>query len=157
MGYQIGGKFLSIDYGSLEVGKLGGSNCITGGSATSRELIGNTWNENNLDAKYPMFYYGGSGAQGGTSIGSNNYTDLALFDASYLSLKNVTLGYTFPSKWMNKAKISNLRVYISADNSLMIYKHSGVDPRRSLIGGVDLGASGYPALAVYSFGVNLDF
>ena len=155
--YQIGGKFLSIDYATGEDGKYTGSAAVTDGAPVSRELMGNTWSETNLDAKFPMIYYGGASYQGGGNATGRLYTDLALFDASYLSLKNVTLGYTFPSKWMNKAKISNLRIYLSADNSLMAFAHSGVDPRRSLVGGTDLGAAAYPALAVYSFGVNLDF
>ena len=157
--YQIGGKYYSVEYANGgDGGRYNGSSNIRNNErAISRELYGNTWSENRPDAKFPMLCYSSSG-DGGAAIGdTQNYTDLALFDASYLSIKNITLGYTFPSKWMSKAKISNLRIFASADNPVMIYSHSGVDPRRSISGGTDLGAAQYPYLAVYTFGINLDF
>ena len=158
-GYQIGGKFLSVDYASAEAGKYMTSVNLNdnGNAAISRELLGNTWTPENPDAKFPMNRYTGTAASCGGNLGSWNYTDLALFDASYLSIKNITLGYTFPNKWMNKAKISNLRIYASADNPCLIYSHSGIDPRWCMTGGMEVGAYSYPYLAVYTFGINLDF
>ena len=158
-GYQIGGKFLSVDYASAEAGKYMTAVNMNdnGGAAMSRELLGNTWTENNTSAKFPMLRYTGNAASAGANTGSWNYTDLALFDASYLSLKNITFGYTFPTTLLKKAKISGLRMYVSADNSVLLYKHSGVDPRWCMTGGMDVGAYSYPYLAVYTFGINLDF
>lgn len=40
----------------------------------------------------------------------SRYSDYFIEDGSYLKLKNVTLGYTFPHKWMRKAKIESLRI-----------------------------------------------
>ena len=82
---------------------------------------------------------------------------MSVFDASYLSFKNITLGYTFPNKWLQKAKIANLRIYASADNPILISGHSGFDPRRCMTGGLEIGVYSYPYLATYTFGVNLDF
>lgn len=157
--YQIGGKFLSVDYGSAEGGRYMpmqgyGDNA---GTSISRELLGNTWNENNLSAKFPLNTYTGNPKDFGANLGSWNYTDLALFDASYLSIKNITLGYTLPKSLVNKVKISNLRIYVAADNPVLLYSHSGIDPRWSMVGGMEVGAYSYPYLSVYTFGVNLDF
>ena len=98
-------------------------------------------------------------ARGGTGLanGAENATDIALFDASYLSVKNITLGYTFPKKWMNKAKIANLRIYASADNPVLIYGHKGVDPRWNMVGSLTVGPFTYAYLTTYNFGVNIDF
>ena len=132
-------------------------NNIAQPAAVSRELLNNTWSEENQSAKFPMVYYNSAVTQSGCTLGSWNYTDLALFDASYLSIKNITLGYTLPSNLTKKIHISNLRVYASCDNPVLLYSHSGIDPRWSITGGMAVGAYSYPYLSVYTFGVNLDF
>lgn len=147
--YQLGGKFFSVEYGN---GQYRGSNNI--GGSISAELYNNTWSESNKEAYFPMQLYSQSYHDGAT-IGSWAYTDMSLFTASYLSIKNITLGYTLPAKLTNKVKISSLRVFASADNPVLLYGHSGVDPRWSLVGGMEVGAAAYPYLAVYSFGVDI--
>lgn len=50
---------------------------------------------------------------------------------SYLRLKNVTLGYTFPKEWTRKAFIEKARIYFSGSNLFLLHKGSGdlpVDP-----------------------------
>ena len=155
--YQLGGKYYSVEYANGgDGGRYNGSFNIQNGFSVSRELLGNTWSEKNPDAKFPMLCW--TTGDGGAAIGNTqNYTDLALFDATYLAIKNITLGYTFPAKLTNKIKISNLRIFATADNPVLFYGHSGVDPRRSISGGTDLGAGQYPYLAVYTLGINLDF
>ena len=157
--YQIGGKFLSLDYGSNECGKYMSGFNVKEGQALSTELVGNTWTEDNQSAKFPMNYYSGDQtASGATQATSGiNPTDLCVFNASYLAIKNVTLGYNLPKKVANKLKMSNLRVYASADNPCLLFGHSGVDPRWSMTGGIEVGAFSYPYLSVYTFGVNIDF
>jgi TonB-linked SusC/RagA family outer membrane protein len=149
LSYQIGGKFYSTDYGN----SLYLSNNI--GSALSAELIGNTWTPENTDAKFPMVMYGNTYGDGST-FGSWMYSDMALFDASYLDVKSITFGYTLPKALLQKYKIGNLRLYVSADNLYMLTSHSSIDPRMSLIGGLEVGAYSYPPMRTISFGVNLD-
>ncbi|MCQ2181101.1 MAG: SusC/RagA family TonB-linked outer membrane protein, partial [Bacteroidales bacterium] len=157
--YQIGGKFIDNNYSSTECGKYATGLNLSQGQPVSQELWGNTWSESNLDAKYPMNYYSSLGPNSGAMAATGGYapTDMSMFDASYLSFKNITIGYTFPSKWMNKAKIANLRIYASADNPILISGHSGYDPRRCMTGGLEVGVFSYPYLATYTFGINLDF
>ena len=155
--YQLGGKFFAVDYASGESGKYMAGNDLAQPAAVSRELLGNTWNENNQSAKFPMVWYNSGVMASGANTSGWGYTDMALFDASYLSVKNITLGYTFPKKLTQKVNISNLRLFASADNPALLYAHSGIDPRWSIVGGMGVGAYSYPYLAVYTFGVNLDF
>ena len=82
---------------------------------------------------------------------------MALYSASYLNVKNLTLGYNFPQKWMDKIGIGGIRVYASMDNFWMLTTHKGIDPRMSLTGGMDVGAMAYPYMRTCSLGVNVTF
>lgn len=64
----------------------------------------------------------------------NSASDRFLTDASYLNLQNMQLGYTFPRKWMEKIKVSKLRLYVTADNIYYWSKRKGLDPRMSFTG-----------------------
>ncbi len=81
-------------------------------------------------------------------------------DGSFLRLKNVTLGYTFPEKWTNKIYVSKLRVYATAQNLFTLTHYSGYDPEVSmnsspLMPGLDWSA--YPKSRVLTFGLELNF
>ena len=86
----------------------------------------------------------------------NSYTDMAVFSASYLSVKNITVGYSFPQKWMDKIGIGGIRVYASLDNMWLFCKN-GIDPRNSITGGFDIGPMVYPMMRSCSLGVNVTF
>ena len=85
----------------------------------------------------------------------------AVEDGSFLRINNVTLGYTLPKQILQRAKISSLRIYITAYNLATITGYSGYDPdvnvKRSnpLTPGVDYSA--YPRGRTYVAGVNLSF
>ena len=84
-------------------------------------------------------------------------------DGSYLRIKNITLGYTFPKKLLSKAKIENLRIYCNIQNLYTFTKYSGYDPEigastqdaTGLTYGIDNGR--YPSPATYSIGLNITF
>ena len=82
-------------------------------------------------------------------------------DGSFLRLKNVTLGYTLPKKWTQKAYIKRMRVYATGQNLFCISGYSGYDPEVSTAGnnpmtpGLDWGA--YPKSRVFTFGIDLQF
>lgn len=149
--FQLGGKFLSVEYanGLYMSDRL---------YYVSSELVGNTWTPENTGAKFPMqMYQSGLGYVGGCTLGSWMYTDLSLFKASYLNVKNITIGYNLPQKWMDKIGIDGIRVYASGDNLWMVTEHSGIDPRMSLVGGMEVGAYTYPYMRTWSLGVNVTF
>ena len=85
----------------------------------------------------------------------------AVEDGSFLRINNVTLGYSLPRNFLNKLKISRLRVYGTVNNLATFTKYTGYDPevntRRSdpLTQGVDF--AGYPRAKTWVFGVNLTF
>ena len=79
-------------------------------------------------------------------------------DGSYLRISTITLGYTFPKKWLSKAFISNLRLYCTLNNPFTITNYSGYDPEVSkessiLTPGID--DSSYPRSKGFVFGINL--
>ena len=94
------------------------------------------------------------------AIGSEEYSSRVIEDGSYLRLKNVSLGYTVPSRSIRKAGISSLRVYVSADNIWTLTNYSGPDPEVStrnsvLTPGFDWSA--YPRAYGFTAGVNITF
>ena len=94
---------------------------------------------------------------------NDRISDRYIEDGSYVRLKNITLGYTFPKKWIQKVGIENLRVYANIQNLLTITDYSGYDPEvgastadsKGYTYGIDNGR--YPSPTVYSFGLNVSF
>ena len=81
-------------------------------------------------------------------------------DGSFLRLKNVTIGYTLPHKWMRSIYVTKLRVYATAENLFVLTKYSGYDPevsmeRSNLMPGLDWGA--YPKSKIFTVGLELNF
>lgn len=111
----------------------------------------NRWTPENPESDIPA----------ATKSASNNVISSRIIeDGSYLRLKTVTLGYTFPKALIAKAKLSNARVYVAAQNLWTWTSYSGYDPEVSvrnsaLTPGLDF--SSYPRAFTLSFGVNLGF
>jgi hypothetical protein len=154
--FQIGGLFFSNLYANYIY-----NTSAVGSQMLSADLLHNTFSESNPDAKFPMLMVnspnGSSYYANGTRVSTGNgYTDLSLFNASYLNVKNITIGYSFPQKWMDKMGIASIRMYASLDNMWLIC-HNGIDPRNSIVGGLDVGAYTYPMIRSSSVGVNITF
>ena len=79
-----------------------------------------------------------------------------LYDASYIRLKNITVGYNFDKDLTDKLKISNLRLYVSLEN---VWRkdnyYGGYNPESVQSDGTDYGA--YPNAKVYMMGLNFNF
>ncbi len=73
-------------------------------------------------------------------------------DGSFLRLRNVSLSYNLPAKWMSRAKLRNVRVYAQAQNLWTVFKFQGWDPE--LASGQLTGAQ-YPALRTIVAGINI--
>lgn len=103
------------------------------------------WNDpsNNLTAEYARLRTGGDGP-----YASN---DQFLYDASYLKLKTVQIGYTFPKTWTRKVQMENLRLFLTGENLLTITGYPGVDPE------IGSGLNVYPISRLLSVGVNISF
>ncbi|MCO5236843.1 MAG: SusC/RagA family TonB-linked outer membrane protein [Chitinophagaceae bacterium] len=150
--YQFGGRFLAHSYsnGYYMSGELA--------DGISSEILHNSFNLDNTNAKFPMvFYNGDANYTSGATIGSWAYTDMSFFNASYFNLKNITLGYKFSDSFLRKLTVDNLRIFVTGQDILFKTSHSGFDPRLSLVGGMDVGAAYYLPLSSFSFGLDINF
>lgn len=88
-------------------------------------------------------------------------SDRYIEDGSYIRLKNITLGYTFPKKLIKGLGLENLRLSANIQNLLTITGYDGYDPEIGAstasenVYGLDFGR--YPSPTVYSFSLNVSF
>lgn len=101
------------------------------------------WSAVNPNAKYPRIY--GNRANSGSNL---RQSDKYLSDASYLRIKNITLSYKLPKKWVNQIFLNQMKAFVSIENvATFTSLPSGIDPERI--------EWNYPAFRTVSFGVNI--
>lgn len=92
---------------------------------------------------------------------SNAVSSRYLEDGSFFRLRNLTVGYDFPTKLISKAKMTKCRIYFTADNLATATKFSGMDPEVSLVSGdntlAGLYSSNYPVGRTFQGGVEISF
>ena len=100
------------------------------------------WTPENPNAKMPR-----------ADVVSNStaFSDRWVEDGSYLRIRDLTLGYTIPRKWLRG--IANINVFVSFENLYTFTKYTGYDP--SIGGGIDQNL--YPTSRKYSLGVSMTF
>ena len=116
------------------------------------QYAGNNWHKNAKrrwqkpgdKTDVPMLEVGGSYATASNS----------LIDASYFAIKNITVGYTLPKRWLKKIDIESLRIYATLDNIAMFNHMDGMDPQYNFTGSV---AYSYTPSRVIAFGIDLNF
>ncbi len=115
-------------------------------SVTTNQLAGaDYWTENNQGAYYPA---PGTGSEQSTVISA-----LRVRDGSFIKVKNITLGYTFPVNISRKALMEKCRIYATAYNPFIYVKDKqlkGTDPETN-------GSDAFPTFRQFVFGVNLTF
>lgn len=162
--YQIGGKFFSRNYAEYLYNVVDAQ--MYRMMFVSKDVKGNTWTPNNTGAGFPMQWYpaGENSYFSGTSAngGKWSFTDESLFSASYLRLKNLTLGYNVSKSLLNKLRIdkvvSNIKVFASSDNLFILSAAKAIDPTMSASGGYnDVDSYTFPNMRTYTIGINLDF
>lgn len=112
--------------------------------------VGDRWKPTNASNKVPS----------ATGYIPYDISSRFIEDASFLRLKNITLGYTLPEKWTRKIWVNKLRLYVSAQNLFCLTKYSGFDPEVSMLNspltpGFDWGA--YPKSRVFTMGLDIQF
>jgi TonB-linked SusC/RagA family outer membrane protein len=156
--FQNGGTLISSLYGST--GYLNQLNTRAGNNVSVEY-----WREDRTDAKYPK--------PGGVQSGDNpKYgSTLGYFDASYLKVRTITMGYNFKQKWVERMGINRLRVYATVENPFVMFspyhKESGGDPEPNSYGDENVAVGGLrrilvvgtntPAMRSYIVGLNLSF
>lgn len=110
--------------------------------------VNESWTEQNVNAKYPRL-----------AESTHNFptTDISavqtyLYNASYLRLKNIEIGYSFPSKWLKAVAITGLRIYVNAQNLFTISDVPQIDPENTQQEGWT-----YPQMKAFNVGLTLQF
>ncbi len=125
-------------------------------NGSKRGIVRNAWTPEN-PSNIPRATIGDPGV-------NRRESDFYVEDGSYLRLKNVTLGYTFPPSLMEKIAVSKLRAYINVENAFIIDNYSGYYPEigRNVSRGNNLFNRGvdenvYPVPRTITFGIQLSF
>lgn len=110
------------------------------------------WTPENTDAKYPK--------PGGLMSGDNPIygNTLALFDASYLKIRAITLGYNFNMKAIKDLGVQSLRVYATAQNPFVLFapytNETGMDPETNSYGDENTATTGLVNRRILTVGAN---
>ena len=145
--FQLGGRYYDGTYQAL----MHTSSGI--GTAWHKDVL-DSWSETNKDSDIPRL-------DGDTSVGQTAVSNY-LISSNYLSVNNITLGYTFPESVTSYLKISGLRIYVAGDNLAVKSARKGVDPRYSmglgsLTSGSGLNSGSYSAMRTITGGITLTF
>ena len=145
--FQIGGRYYDGTYQALMHTSSGV------GMAWHKDAL-NSWSPENPDSNIPRL-------DGDTSVGQTA-VDNYLISSNYLSINNITIGYSFPTRVTSAMKISGLRIYVAGDNLAVVSARKGVDPRYSMglgsfTSGSGLNSGSYSAMRTITAGVTFTF
>jgi TonB-linked SusC/RagA family outer membrane protein len=119
----------------------------------TREVL-NRWTPTNTNTDMPR-------AVNGDPNNNRRVSDRWLEDGSFLRIKSVVLGYSLPKSIMDRIKMSNIRIYASAQNLFTLTDYSGLDPEVNTFSGNNtaLGTDFlvFPQARTITFGVNVGF
>ena len=139
--YQLGGMLYDNTYASL----MHGGTSSTAGRNWHND-IANAWTPENRFTDVPRLNH--------SDKFTNSLSDRWLVSSNYLSLNNITFGYTFPKKWMRAIGLNSIRIYGAADNVALFTARKGLDPRK---GTMSTNANTYSALRTISGGIKVTF
>ena len=147
LSFQLGGRYYDGTYQALMHTSSGV------GTAWHSDAL-KSWSPENPDSDIPRL-------DGDTSVGQTA-VDNYLISSNYLSVNNVTIGYSLPSTLLSKANISGIRIYVAGDNLAVFSARKGVDPRYSmglgsLTSGSGLNSGSYSAMRTITGGITLTF
>ena len=156
-GLTLGGDWKGLDFSLFFQGV--GKRDVYYSGAGARALSGNYtiykyqldyWTEDNPNAKFPILLEDPNGTNPNNMISS-----FWVKSGAYCRLKNIVIGYTLPQRWTQKATLSKVRIYASAQNLFTVKNnfYEGFDPENS----IGSGASCYPLNKTFIFGLNVEF
>ena len=145
--YQLGGKYYDGSYQQLMWTQS------SAGQAWHKDAL-KAWTPENRDTDVPRM-------DGDVQV-SQSAVDRFLISSNYLSINNVTIGYTLPKKWSQKIAMNNLRIYVAGENLAVFSARQGVDPRYNMglgsyTSGSGISTSSYSALRNITGGITLTF
>ncbi|HEV3326788.1 MAG TPA: TonB-dependent receptor [Puia sp.] len=149
---SYGNKIFNFAESSLESFQ---NRSFVGVENVSETYLQNAWTPENGSNKYARI------TANDDAIGSNVASSAYVENGSYLKVKNLTVGYTFPARMIDRAFLSKLRLYVSTQNLFTITGYKGLDPEIGYQGGnatqngVDNGT--YPSSRYFTIGLNVAF
>jgi TonB-linked SusC/RagA family outer membrane protein len=148
---ELGWKGVDFSFFLQGVGKADGyiqgaaRHALINEGSLPQEIHRDRWTPENTDASYPRLTY--------QQAYNQRLSTFWLENAAYLRLKNFQLGYTIPEKFTKKARVSRLRIYVSADNLLTKTKFFyGYDPESPVTSG-----GFYPQVKTFVGGISVNF
>ena len=135
--YQLGGRVLDYTYQSL-------MSTDAQGSAWHVDML-NAWTPENTNTNVPRMNV--------QDLYTSNLSDRWLTSSDYLSLQNITFGYTLPKSWTRKLQIDGIRLYFVADNVALLTARKGLDPRQGYVASDNV----YSPIRTISGGISLNF
>ena len=135
--YQLGGRILDYTYQSL-------MSTNAQGSAWHVDML-NAWTPENKNTNVPRMNV--------NDIYVSYSSDRWLTSSNYLSLQNITFGYTLPKNWTRKLQIEGVRLYFVADNVALLTARKGLDPRQGYVASDNV----YSPIRTISGGISLNF
>lgn len=139
--YQFGGRIFDSSYQNyMQAGTSAGS--------TWHKDILKAWTPENPNTDVPRTYVASQRSY------ATSTSDRFLISSNYVSLNNITIGYTFPSKLTQKLSISSLRLYGAAENVALWSRRKGLDPRQGFISSDN---STYSPIRAISGGIRVEF
>ena len=145
--YQLGGRAYDGTYEAMM--HTGYSSNM--GQSWHKDIL-NAWTPTNTNTNIPRVC--------ATDNSYQNMSDRFMVSSNYLSLNNITLGYTLPASITKRARISKARIFVTGDNIYCFSVRRGWDPRSVIGAGSSTGsftASNYTALRNITAGVKLTF
>jgi len=145
--YQLGGRYYDGTYQSYMHTQ------DNKGQVIHKDIL-LAWTPDNTDTDVPRW--------DGDILVAQTPVDRFVVSSNYLSINNVTLGYTLPSSLVKKVGISSMRVYVAGENLYVFSARKGVDPRYSMgIGSMTSGSgfanNAYGTMRNITGGVTLTF
>jgi len=115
-----------------------------GGTGNQPTIVLNRWQKPGDNALVPM--YSSTASAPFLITTTDAYYS---YDASFVRLKNLSLSWQLPDRWVQKMKMQTIRIYAHAQNLATITNYTGIDP--------ESGATGMPPLRMITTGVNVEF
>lgn len=144
--YQLGGKIYDRQY---QVYMHNGTGAFTG-TNWHKDIL-KAWTPNNKLSNIPRLNMN-------ELRHISEFNSYFLISSNYLSINNITIGYTIPKQWLHKIGLTKCRLYFSADNLAVFSKRKGLDPRYSYgTSGSDGSTSDYPAMRTLTAGLQVSF
>jgi TonB-linked SusC/RagA family outer membrane protein len=140
--YQLGGRIFDNTYAVL----MHGGYSSDAGRNWHADIL-NAWTPENTETDVPRL----NAQEQYTNATSTRF----IISSDFLSLQNITLGYSLPSKWFKKYNIEKFRIFAVADNVGLLSARQGLDPRQSFT--TSYSGSYYTPIRSVSGGINIVF